>query len=278
MNYQLEYAYTCHMGKVRGNNEDNFWCCGDTMEAENQGTQGVREGCVKLSDHPLLAVFDGMGGESSGEMAAYQAAQACGEYCHDHKSQLKKEPEKFLEEICRQMNQRVCEYGRENRILAMGSTVSLIVFGEEAGFGANLGDSRLYESRDLHFHQLSTDHVMKGGFVGKPPLTQYLGIHEEENMSLEPSIEKLEVIPGIRYLLCSDGMTDMLSDGEIADILTREITVRETVEVLLERALLKGGKDNVTIILCEITERERKNWLKQVLENSKILKKRDNHE
>lgn len=61
-------------------------------------------------------------------------------------------------------------------------------------------------------------------------------------MALEPSIVKMEVHPGMRYLLCSDGLTDMLSDGEIADILTRELPVQETVELLLERALKRVGE------------------------------------
>lgn len=264
MTYQIEYAYTCHMGKVRANNEDNFWCCGESMEAENQGTQGIRDGSALLSHHPLLAVFDGMGGESSGEMAAYQAARACGEYYSENKAGLKKNPEEFLEELCARMNRAVCEYGKENRIHTLGTTVSLIAFGEECAYACNLGDSRLYQSKGIHFHQISTDHVLKGGFYGKAPLTQYVGI-PEESMYLEPSIEKMECIPGIRYLLCSDGVTDMLSDGEIADILSREIPVKETVEVLLERALKKGGRDNVTIILCEVTEREKKNWIRHIL-------------
>lgn len=84
-------------------------------------------------------------------------------------------------------------------------------------------------------------------------------------MALEPSMAKLSPEPGKRYLLCSDGLTDMLSDGEIADILTREITVQETVEVLLERTLKKGGRDNATIILCEVREKE-KNWLQKLID------------
>lgn len=235
------------------------------MEAENQGTQGVRSGNAPLSQHPVLAVFDGMGGESSGEMAAYHAARACGEYYRENKAGMKKDPEGFLNEMCVKMNQSVCGYGRENRIHTLGTTVSIIAFGEECAYACNLGDSRLYQADGNHLHQISTDHVLKGGFYGKAPLTQYVGI-PEESMSLEPSIEKMEFHPGIRYLLCSDGMTDMLSDGEIADILSREISVKETVEVLLERTLKKGGRDNVTIILCEVLEREKGRWIKKFLD------------
>lgn len=60
MAYQIEYAYTCHIGKIRNNNEDNFWCCGDSLEAQNQGMSHIRSGYMKQSEYPLLAVFDGM--------------------------------------------------------------------------------------------------------------------------------------------------------------------------------------------------------------------------
>ena len=98
--------------------------------------------------------------------------------------------------------------------------------------------------------------MLGGGRFGKPPLTQYLGI-PEESMGLEPTIVPQKAEIGTRYLICSDGITDMLSDGEIADILTREISVSETVELLVERALIKGGRDNITVILCELVEQEK---------------------
>ena len=69
---------------------------------------------------------------------------------------------------------------------------------------------------------------------------------------------------GDRFLLCSDGITDMLSDGEIADILSRDISVEETVELLVDRALKKGGRDNITVVLCAIMEQPR-NMFQRVL-------------
>ena len=270
MEYQIEYAYTSHIGKIRENNEDNFWCCGDTMSADNHGTYGVLEGKAAQSQYPLLAVFDGMGGESCGEVAAYLAADACGRYYKENLSDLKEQPQQFLDQVCRSMNQAVCDYSAENRIRTMGTTAVMMAMGQESVFACNLGDSRLYESGEGKFSQISTDHVLRGGPFGKAPLTQYVGI-PEESMGIEPCIQQLECRPGYRYLLCSDGMTDMLSDGEIADILTREIPVRETVKILLERALQKGGRDNVTIILCEITEGTRKNRFFQWLENKRRL-------
>lgn len=263
MAYQIEYAYTCHIGKIRNNNEDNFWCCGDSLEAQNQGMSHIRSGYMKQSEYPLLAVFDGMGGESCGEMAAFLAAEACGEHFKTAKDGIRNDPEEFLNEICESMNQAICDYGRTNRINSMGTTAALLAFAEDAVYSCNLGDSRIYKSDREKFYQISQDHVLGRSLFGKAPLTQYLGM-EEENLQLEPSISRQEIKIGDRFLLCSDGITDMLSDGEIADILSRDIPVAKTVEILVDRALKKGGRDNITVVLCEIMEQPR-NMFRRVL-------------
>lgn len=263
MAYQIEYAYTCHIGKIRNNNEDNFWCCGDSLEAQNQGMSHIRSGYMKQSEYPLLAVFDGMGGESCGEMAAFLAAEACGEHFKTAKDGIRNDPEEFLNEICESMNQAICDYGRTNKINSMGTTAALLAFAEDAVYSCNLGDSRIYKSDREKFYQISQDHVLGRSLFGKAPLTQYLGM-EEENLQLEPSISRQEIKIGDRFLLCSDGITDMLSDGEIADILSRDIPVAKTVEILVDRALKKGGRDNITVALCEIMEQPR-NMFRRVL-------------
>ena len=263
MAYQIEYAYTCHIGKIRNNNEDNFWCCGDSLEAQNQGMSHIRSGYMKQSEYPLLAVFDGMGGESCGEMAAFLAAEACGEHFKTAKDGIRNDPEEFLNEICESMNQAICDYGRSNKINSMGTTAALLAFAEDAVYSCNLGDSRIYKSDREKFYQISQDHVLGRSLFGKAPLTQYLGM-EEENLQLEPSISRHEIKIGDRFLLCSDGITDMLSDGEIADILSRDIPVVKTVEILVDRALKKGGRDNITVVLCEILEQPR-NMVRRVL-------------
>ena len=263
MAYQIEYAYTCHIGKIRNNNEDNFWCCGDSLEAQNQGMSHIRSGYMKQSEYPLLAVFDGMGGESCGEMAAFLAEEACGEHFKTAKDGIRNDPEEFLNEICESMNQAICDYGRTNKINSMGTTAALLAFAEDAVYSCNLGDSRIYKSDREKFYQISQDHVLGRSLFGKAPLTQYLGM-EEENLQLEPSISRQEIKIGDRFLLCSDGITDMLSDGEIADILSRDIPVAKTVEILVDRALKKGGRDNITVVLCEIMEQPR-NMFRRVL-------------
>lgn len=268
MGYQIEYAYTCHIGRVRINNEDNFWCCGDSLEADNLGTEVVLEGSEHQSEVPLLAVFDGMGGESCGEMAAYLASDACGRYYRDQKKNLQKKPESFFVNICRKMNDAVCTYSKENKINSMGATAAMLGFSKDAAYACNLGDSRIYQWENGELTQLSTDHVFSRGTFGKPPLTQFIGIPEEQ-MVLEPEIVKSELKEGIRYLICSDGLTDMVRHKEICEILSEKQSLKHSVEILVEKALAAGGRDNITVLLCEANETGKnsrlKRWLKGLI-------------
>lgn len=257
MTYQIKFAYACDMGKVRANNEDNFWCCHEQLPVENQGLAGIHTGSGTQSDMPVLAVFDGMGGESCGEMAAFLAAEELGRFHQRNKRGMKRNPEGFLRDACRKMNEAVCRYGRENGVRCMGTTLAMTAFGRQSIFACNLGDSRIYQVRNGQAARISTDHVMGNGFFGKAPLTQYLGV-EEEHMLLEPSIVEIDYQPEDRYLLCSDGLTDMLTEQEIFDILAHGNTVEETVRELMEKTMEKGGKDNATIILCEVQANEEK--------------------
>ena len=253
MAYQIDYAYTSHAGRVRTKNEDNFWCC-EKMRKSGQDTMNwIANAGTSQTKLPLLAVFDGMGGENCGEAASRLAAEACGRFYQEKKNEMEQTPELFFRELCDSMNRSVCRYSAEHRIGSMGTTAALLSFTEQATYACNLGDSRIYQVQDGMFRQISTDHVMERGFYGKAPLTQYVGI-PEDGILLEPYTVSLEYRPGTRYLICSDGLTDMLSDEEIGGVLALEIPVCETVELLLDSALEKGGRDNVTIIVCRVFE------------------------
>ena len=175
--------------------------------------------------------------------------------------------EDFIDDVCEKMNQAVCRYGTEHHIWSMGSTMAMLLFTPESMFACNLGDSRIYLMDGGKLQQISTDHVFGGTAVGKAPLTQYLGL-PEELQRLEPSVTEIEHKEGYRYLLCSDGVTDMLSDSEIEAILSQDMEIPEIVNDLLKNALQKGGRDNVTIVLCEVqkldTVRRMKEWMKNL--------------
>ena len=270
MAYEIEYAYFCHRGLIRANNEDNYWCAGESLEADHEGSSEVRHGCLTVSDGGVLAVFDGMGGESCGEIASWLGSKTMGETTESLRALVRQDPEGFMREAGQRMNSAVVQYARENRIGSMGSTMVGAAFGENGMCVYNLGDSRAYLLKD-RLKLLSTDHVSHASFWGKPPLIQFLGLPEEE-YTLSPSSVVLPYEAGQRLLLCTDGITDMLSEKEIGIILAiKEQSITEAAGKLLEEALKAGGRDNATAIVCEIREKRTGGFfsiLKSVIRNA----------
>ena len=244
--YQIECAYTCHTGNIRANNEDNFWCFGESLPVNNEGTKGICSKIISGNRVPAMAVFDGMGGESCGEIAAFLASEEFGKFYNANKRMLRDMPEDFIDDVCEKMNQAVCRYGTEHHIWSMGSTMAMLLFTPESMFDLRiLGTAGFILWMVVSFSRFPQTMFFGGTAVGKAPLTQYLGL-PEELQRLEPSVTEIEHKEGYRYLLCSDGVTDMLSDSEIEAILSQDMEIPEIVNDLLKNALQKGGRDNVT--------------------------------
>ena len=253
MAYEIEYAYFCHMGHLRRNNEDNYWCCGNTLPEKHDGDSAIQTGHISSENAPVLALFDGMGGESCGETASWLGAQACGQAAAGKSDLIRENPQRFWPEACVQMNHAVCAYAEQHRIRSMGSTMAGMAFGENQITACNLGDSRIYLLEEGALRQLSRDHNSGHALFGKAPLTQYLGLPEQE-IQLEPHLEAFPAREGMTFLLCSDGLTDMLSDSAICLTLTEHgPSLARCASLLLDQALEAGGKDNETGIICRIT-------------------------
>lgn len=251
----LEAACCSNTGKVRKNNEDNFYFRGYYLESDNMGMSEAVNCRELLKSGTGFAVFDGMGGGDFGELASFEAAKYMKEV---FETDIKPESvHDFLKNLCLDMNQRVVDKEVELNNYRMGSTVAGLFFKNGYIYAFNLGDSRIFCLRDSEFMQLSCDHTdeqylnQKGITGRKPRLTQHLGISPEE-LQLEPYITKLKYKRGDRYLICSDGLTDMLTNFEITDILLTAGNVKNCTNNLIQSALDNGGKDNVTVILCEI--------------------------
>ena len=251
MAYKVSYAYTSHMGKVRRNHEDNFWCAGTFLPEQNTGTEGVAEGEADCRHFTAAAVMDGMGGECCGETAAYLAARRFGEYLKEHRPGLFEDKESYVRGLYLALNKAVTDYEEENRISSMGSTVNAALFFRFRICLSNLGDSRIYVMQDDSLRQVSKDHVLKAYTLGKAPLIQYLGM-DDPDMQPEPSFVSLSPEQGMRILMCSDGLTDMVPDTDIEKMLKEEKNNKAAVEKLLSMALEAGGRDNITIWLGEV--------------------------
>lgn len=248
MRTRISYVCLSHPGFLRPGNQDNFFCAGEILPQENAGTEAPIRGHVFSGEKPLFGVFDGLGGEQQGETAAFLAAREAGTL----KPGLR--PQAALKSYCRRANQRICNYGSAHSLKATGTTAALALFSGGKVHLCNLGDSRIFRLRNRELSQLSQDHLFPWAREGKPPLTQYLGMPPWETV-LEPHILTEHIRPEDRYLLCSDGLTDMLTQEQLRAGLAAA-SIEAAAKGLLEGALSQGGKDNITLILCKIMRTE----------------------
>ncbi len=254
--YRIIASCISHRGRVRENNEDNLYFDGKYLEEKHLGLERAVTIHRDTGQLQTFAVFDGMGGEKDGEVASYLAAVHLRQELN-HLPGWQKTPRDFLADVCRKVNQAICDEARNRKAEGMGTTAAILCFQEEEMTVCNLGDSPVFLLREgemlpLHEEHTNRHFLEEQGITGrKPSLTQCLGIAPEE-MAIHPYIHEDDLKEGDQYLICSDGLTDMVPKEEIMEILQDNLTPGECVEKLQERALEQGGKDNITVILCRI--------------------------
>jgi len=228
-------------GRRRPQNEDTFVC-----------------------DPPLYAVADGVGGAQAGEIASRLAATALEERAPDALG------EETLVNLLQAANDRIYKHALEDPLAAgMGTVVTALLVNEEAGQVAigHVGDSRAYRLRDGVLEQLTADHSLVGELVRAGQLSaEEAEQHPHRSVitravGTEPSLEvetlSVETAPGDLYLICSDGLTDIVRDAEIAGlILSAGKDPDAAAEALVAAANRNGGIDNITVVLFEIVEGE----------------------
>ena len=252
MRFAVEAACGCDMGRIRKNNEDNFYFDGKCLEAENDGLKYPVFVEEAVKNGMCVAVFDGMGGERFGEFASFAAARQM-QQTQRKLSDFFVSPRKYLYSMTKQLNDAVVKAQEELCTDRMGATMVALYFSGRYVYSCNLGDSRSYRLRDGEFLQLSEDHlaIRPGREHKKAPITRYLGMNIED-VEVEPYIAKGELRKGDLYLLCSDGLTDMLTNFEISDIMLGSNDAENCVQALIQAALEHGGRDNITVIVCRI--------------------------
>ena len=226
----------------------------------------VNQDYVYASDLPvgnlpnLYIVADGMGGHRAGDLASSYAVQTIVESIE---ISTETRPALILQKAVRYANYRLFEKAAEREeYQGMGTTlVVLTVYGNEA-LAVNIGDSRLYEISGGEIVQISEDHSLVAELVRKGELspvearrhpdkniiTRALGIQDEAQLDLFP----FHVEPGDRYLLCSDGLSNMVEDTELCRIISQEKALSEIGAELILTANGNGGLDNIAVVLVEI--------------------------
>lgn len=246
------------MGRRRTTNEDSFLLC----EPEGLGV-----------------VCDGMGGHHAGEVAsrlavdifAEQVAKVRDLLAHPGRklSLVRAMAQDFVLEWTQQANAAIHAQGldpggdQSSHKSRMGTTLALVLFVTDFVVVAHVGDSRVYRLRDGAIERLTEDHVVMAaarrepGDTRPPRNRKYVTRSLGTRAAVEPDIQLLEVAPGDLFLLCSDGLTDLVTDEEIRDILHRAGTQRRlAVRSLIHLANRRGGPDNVTVVVAEVVSDE----------------------
>lgn len=250
----LRFACISNTGCRRLHNEDNYLFFNTCMPQDHQSLEKPLYHELRKGRWACVAVFDGMGGELAGEASSYTAA-ACLKESLPH-LMYGLEP---LAHAFTLMQEAVSDLRVNWKLSSTGTTASILLSDGCTALIGNLGDSPIFMLRDGSLSTLSVAHtdealIKELGLNRKPGLTQYLGV-DETDAPIEPHLAHISMQPGDQILLASDGLTDMVDQETIADIMNRDLTTTQLVSQLCDCALEAGGKDNITIIVCKVLAR-----------------------
>ena len=256
-----EVCAVTHAGRVRKENEDNYSLNGRITGAELKKDSAYVH---KMSEPFHLAVCDGMGGESYGDVASKIAVEVIAKSAPN----IYESGDDFSYAISSSLddaNTKIC-----NEIVTrgtrMGTTLAAIYAVKGRVICVGMGDTRIYHFSKGLLEQKSFDHTHAQGFVDAGEvspedsssipdakrLTKHLGVFPDE-APLSPVISAVDDVEnGDIIMLCSDGLTDMLSDAEISAILTNADSAQDATVKLVRKALEKGGRDNITVVTAFI--------------------------
>ena len=241
------------LGRLRGNNEDSF---------------------KVVPELNLLILSDGMGGEAHGEVASKMAVETVAAHCQEAmanpslpmavppKPELSEQTNRLVSAIA-VANRKVFEAAKDNPAQrGMGATVVAVWENEQRISVAHVGDSRAYLLRSGELQQLTDDHSLVAEQVRRGILTQQqadesemasvllraLGIEETVEVAADENL----LMEGDAVLLCSDGLTRMVTEPEIASTLLTHPVAQSAADRLVELANEYGGADNITVLILQV--------------------------
>ena len=243
---KLEIQALSKVGMVRDNNEDMLSLGGILLRDAEMSFP------IELDEESqfYLLVADGMGGHEFGE----RASQGLLEYLCECFKENRFRTENIEDDLrfhVKQFNDRLNRQAvEEGQLKPMGSTLTGVIWAQNKVYLINAGDSRTYRLRDGILRQLTQDETVRG-LTGNPDASKALlnciGAGSKGNLNVEDITERLH--KGDQLLICSDGLTDMVSDEEIEKILAKS---ESPIDGLYEAACYNGGYDNISIILAEV--------------------------
>lgn len=280
----VSYAIS-HIGKVRGNNEDNFLLDNGELIYNNIPQNINRENTIdskqcieclyeKIDNKGIFAVADGMGGQSCGEVASFIAVRNLLEVKDNilKYDNIESSIECFQEYI-EDANENILKVSEVNSdTKSMGTTlVSLIINNEKAAL-INLGDSTAFIYENNKLRKITRSHteaqvLLDIGIISeneiknlriKNSLTRFLGMNEELGTPVG-DVYQVDINSDMYFILCSDGLTDVVSEDKIEKILnnSNKSSIKSIGRKLVDLALIgdennKGGRDNITVLIVKI--------------------------
>ena len=240
----MQVVSRTHVGLVRENNED----------------------ALLVREPYLFAVADGMGGYAAGEIASRAILKAFEAATHSLRHQQGEQNiHKVLVEAFDKANTHVFKMAVSNdTYTGMGTTMTALYLpGDGTAYCCHVGDSRLYTYREGNLVQVTRDHTYVADLQASGEITEEEAfIHPQRHvlmkaLGVEESVRAdslhFKLLPDDRLLLCSDGLSDMLRQQEILDLMGGE-DINSVADQLLERSLCNGGRDNVSFILIDLAE------------------------
>ncbi len=249
MPYKLLAFGLSDIGLVRQNNED-IWAA--------------------LPEDGFFLLADGMGGHQAGEVAARETANMLCRIVRKKIAPMREagglaDSKELMRRAIRHVNTLVYKLSRtQDELRGMGTTLCCLLFHEHSLIFAHVGDSRIYRFRDGKLQQLTSDHSLlrelvdqgqlnereASDFVYKNIITKAIGTEPK----VEPTVDTADVLPNDLYLMCSDGLSDLLTAQEIQAIIKAAATIQQAATQLVACANEKGGRDNITVVFTKVEE------------------------
>ena len=268
MEFRIEAAVCSSIGG-RNNNEDNFYLNGVFME-QKQMDKGRKAVCESSQPNQIYAVFDGMGGGDFGEYASFYAASELKKY-QDSMGQT--DPSEGLHQFLTQTSEGIDKFSADNglRSGSCGSTAAVVVIGDGWYRTAHVGDSRVYRMRDGKLERLTKDQsavqrMVDAGEITseeafshprKNVITHHLGMPLRGGALRSVIGERVPLQPNDFFLICSDGVSDSLRDGEIEAAVDLSKSPEENAEHLVRTAKKRTDEmgvqsDNITAVVLRV--------------------------
>jgi len=231
------------------------------FERSDTGRQRRNNEDAYFARSPLFAVADGVGGAQAGEVASHMAVEVLEQGLPDDGGSV----EARLGARVAEANARITELGRrDDRHAGMGTTLTVAYVGEHDLSVAHVGDSRLYRLRDGSFERLTDDHSLVEELVRSGKLTpQEADAHPQRSIvtralgseaGVEPDTRTWPARDGDVYLLCSDGLTSMVPEARVGDVVAAAGSLSSAGRKLIDAANDAGGRDNITVVLFRLED------------------------